>query len=84
MEMGNMESSRYFDLDTELDFGQNRGMTIEELFAKDPQYLVWMYENFEDTEWSADVEVLVTKAMDTDYDFYGDEFIDCYPNDWLD
>ena len=33
-----------------------------------------MYENFDDTEWSEDVEVLVTKAMDLDYDEIVDEY----------
>jgi len=78
MEMSQMDSARSFDLDTELDFGQHQGLTIEEIYVRDAQYLIWMYENFEDTEWSDDVETLVTQAMDaevsTGFEAHGSEW----------
>ena len=55
---------KFFDVDTELTFGIHKESTIEDVFDVDCQYLVWMYETFENVDWSDDAEVLVTRAMD--------------------
>lgn len=68
MEMADMEASRFFDVDTTLDFGKHKGHAIEDIFDSDPDYLVWIYENFEDVDWSDEAEFLVTLAYDREYD----------------
>ena len=63
MEMNDMQR-KFFDVDTILTFGIYNGDTVQEIFEKDCQYIVWMYENFTDVDWSDDAEKLVTEAMD--------------------
>jgi len=63
MEMGEMKK-KIFEVDTELAFGKHKGFTIGDVFSMDYQYLVWMYENFENAEWSNGVLKLVTEAYD--------------------
>ncbi len=58
MEMGEMKK-KVFEEDTELTFGKHQGFTIKDIFSMDYQYLIWMYENFENADWSDDVLVLV-------------------------
>ena len=53
-----------FEEDSELTFGKHKGFTIEDVFSMDYQYLIWMYENFENAEWSDEVLKLVTLAYD--------------------
>ena len=55
---------RRFDADTTLSFGKHKGYQIQWLLKNDPQYLVWMYEKFEDTEWTDVALSLVVKAID--------------------
>ena len=59
-----MGRRRRFDVDTTLSFGKHKGYQIQWLLKNDPDYLVWMYENFKDADWTDDAEVLVTEAMD--------------------
>ena len=63
MEMKEMKK-RIWEEDTELTFGKHKGFTIKDIFSMDYQYLVWMYENFENAEWSDAVLQLVTQAYD--------------------
>ena len=59
-----MGKRRRFDVDTTLTFGKHRGNQLQWLLKNDPGYLVWMYENIEDAEWTDDAEALVTEAID--------------------
>ena len=69
---------KVFEKDTFLTFGKHKGFTIEDVFSMDYQYLIWMYENFEGTEWSDEVLQLITLAYDKESEernFYDE--IDC-------
>jgi len=63
MKMEEMKKKVY-ELNTELTFGKHKGFTIGDIFSMDYQYLVWMYENFENAEWSDEVLKIVTQAYD--------------------
>jgi len=63
MEMPDMKK-KIFDVETEMTFGIHKGSTIEEVFEEDCQYLIWMYDTFENVAWSDDALVLITEAMD--------------------
>ena len=56
--------AKYFGIDTEMYFGKHKGLTVLEIAQEDPGYLIWMYENFEDAEWSSEVEGIITMAID--------------------
>ena len=79
MEMEKMKK-KVFEKDTLLTFGKHRGFTIEDIFSMDYQYLIWMYENFEDNEWSNEVEKLVTLAYDKKSE--EDRFYDSLDVEW--
>lgn len=38
---------RLYDLDTVLDFGKHKGLTVEDVLNDDPRYLLWALENVE-------------------------------------
>ena len=63
MQMKEMEK-RIFGVDTELTFGIHKGSTIEEVYEEDCQYLVWMYDEFDNVEWTDDALFLITDAID--------------------
>lgn len=78
MDFGQMEKSKFFDTDSIVPFGKWKGHSIEEIYELDCQYLIWMYENFDDTEWSDDAELLITRAYDDDLGQYQDELLNRY------
>jgi len=63
MEMKEMKKEVY-EVDTELTFGKHKGFTIGDIYSMDFQYLLWMYETFENVTWADKVLALVTDAYD--------------------
>lgn len=59
-----MAKYKRFDVDTTLWFGKHKGYQVQALVKRDPAYLVWMYDEFEDAEWTDDAEDLVAEAED--------------------
>lgn len=65
MKMKEMDK-RVFDTNTILNFGKHKGFSIQDIASMDYQYLIWMYENFEDTEWTNGSLQLITEAYDNE------------------
>ena len=63
MEMKEMRKEIY-DVDTELTFGKHKNFTIRDIYNMDYQYLIWMYENFDNVDWTDEALKLVTEAID--------------------
>lgn len=63
MKMEDMDKKVY-DVDTLITFGVHKGDTIEDIYDEDCQYLVWMYDNFENVEWTDDALFLINDAID--------------------
>ena len=47
--------------DYEMPFGKYEGMTLDEIYAEDPDYLEWIKDTFEDGK----VKIRVTKYLRT-------------------
>lgn len=60
------------DPQTRLAFGKYSGQSIAEILKEDPQYLVWLHENVERFELSAELLDEAEGSREEDYlGFYG-------------
>lgn len=51
-----------YDLDTELRFGKYKGHTVEDVLARDPEYLLWLLENVDRFEVDKALQDAIMRA----------------------
>ena len=61
-------NEKTFKLDTKLDFGKYKGLTVEEIIKKDPEYLGWAEDTIDwfelDSEAEAALDYAIYEAID--------------------
>jgi len=58
--------------DTPLKFGKHAGLTPNEVAEKDPSYIVWMYDEFDEPPCSEDLYEECSDRHEDLYDRLGD------------
>lgn len=52
-----------YKLETVLDFGKYRGLTVQEAIDRDPQYMMWV-KQYTNTEFTAEVDITLLNKIE--------------------
>lgn len=61
-----MKGESSMDFDSKLTFGKYSGKTVDDVFKKDPQYLLWAISSTRKLHLSLENKVKIIKKVDTD------------------